>query len=394
MQQRAQQGLLERSGGLAYSSPRTAAPHSNEFAPSWSDLIWIAVAAALIRVVLCAVAMHMRGWSAFYFATLRDGDSYVKMARALHGDTSGLSLIDRRVFIGFPALIAAVGTLGIPLHWATLGLNWAASALSASLTAVLFRDRRLGWAMATLTPSYLLYSTMGMSEPTLLAFTLTGLVLVRRRQNAAGGVLLGVAGLIRPMACFAALGAIFEKKVDNWRSAVTVGGCALAALGSGLLAYHLWSGNALQNVHIYATDQRAYAGQMFTWPFGSLVLTPIRNHIALWKVAHMWTYVVLTLAACGIVLRDLRLPTTSADDRQNLQLSAPWLIGNTLFTLCVGHIWGFYQFHRFILVALPPMLWAFRKYFPDRRATWIAIAVASAALGLVGILRSDGTMLG
>lgn len=133
---------------------------------------------------------------------------------------------------------------------------------------------------------------------------------------------------------------------------------------------------------------------MFTWPFASLIMTPIRYHIALWKVFHMWTHVVLTLAACGLVLRDLRRPMTFAEDRRNLQLSAPWLIGNTLFTLCVGHIWGFYQFHRFILVALPPMLWAFRKYFPDRRAAWIAIAVASAALGLVGILRSDATMLG
>ena len=372
----------------------SAEPVAVDHSPTRADLVGVAVIAVVIRVILCTAAVHIRGWSLFHFATLRDGDSYVRMARALLGDSSGVSLIDRRVFIGYPALIAALGALGVPLHLAALGLNWASAAVSACLTAVLFRDRRLGWAMATLTPSYLLYSTMGMSESTLLAFTLAGLVLVRRRQDVGGGILLGAAGLIRPMACFAALGALFEKSREGWRSLRRVAVAAASALGAGVVAYQLWSGDALQNVQIYATDQRAYAGQLFAWPFESLIMTPIRADVALWQVVHIWTYVGLTLLACGILGRDLaRSRSRSPAELRDLRLSAPWLIGNTLFTLCVGHIWGFYQFHRFILVALPPLLWVFRRYYPKRWTGWLLIGAASAAVALVGVLRSDISIL-
>jgi hypothetical protein len=359
-------------------------------APTRRDLLTICLAALLIRALLCVLALHIRGWSALQFAMLRDGDSYIRVARALLGDPSTLRLIDRRVFIGYPALIASVAWLGVPVHVAALGLNWVATAISAILTAITFRDRRLGWAMATLTPSYLLYSTMAMSEATLLALTLGGIVIVRRHRNALGGALLGAAGLIRPMACFAALGVLFERSQKSWRSARTVAIAAACATGIGLLLYHLWSGNALESVEIYATNERAYAGQLFTWPFESLIMTPIRSGVAAWRVAYIWSYVVVTFVACWIVLRDLmRRGSRSERPLADLRLNAPWLVGNTVFTLFIGHIWGFYQFHRFILVALPPLLWLFQDYYPKRWHGWLVVGSVSFALALVGILHSD-----
>jgi hypothetical protein len=194
-----------------------------------------------------------------------------------------MSVIDWRVFIGYPALIASVAWLGVPMHLAALGLNWVAAAISATLTATLLRDRRLGWAMATLTPSYLAYSTMAMREATLLALTLAGLVIARRHRHVLGGVVLAAAVLVRPMACFAVLGALFQKSRENWRSARTVAIAATSATCLGLLLYHRWSGKALQNIQIYASDKRAYAGQLFTWPFASLITTPLRTGVAKWK---------------------------------------------------------------------------------------------------------------
>jgi hypothetical protein len=260
---------------------------------------------------------------------------------------------------------------------------------------MIFRDRRLGWAMALLTPSYLLYSTMAMSEPTLLALSLGGIAIVRCNRDVLGGGLLGAAGLIRPMAFFAVLGVLFERVRQNRRSAGVIAIAAAGAMAAGLLFHQFWSGNALQNVQIYATDKRTYAGQLFTWPFESLIMTPIRTEVASWKVAYVWSYVVVTLTACWIVLRDLVRPDTkSAQDLMNLRLCGPWLVGNTTFTLLIGHIWGFHQFHRFILVALPPLLWVFRKYYPKHWSGWVFVGALSVAIALVGVLRSDITLPG
>src|SRR5438105_11327160 len=118
-------------------------------------------------------------------------------------------------------------------------------------------------------------------------------------------------------------------------------------------------------------------------------MTPIRDGVAAWRVAYVWSYVLVTLAACWIVVRDLRRRQSGSEEYlADLRLSAPWLVGNTIFTLFIGHIWGFYQFHRFILVALPPLLWVFREYYPKRWAGWLVVGAVSFTLALVGVLRS------
>ena len=100
----------------------------------------------------------------------------------------------------------------------------------------------------------------------------------------------------------------------------------------------------------------------------------------------------MTLAACAVAACP---PLSSADEsRADLRLCAPWLIGNTIFVLFIGHIWGFYQFHRFILPALPPLLWMYRRWYPRHALTWTLVSGVCLALALVGILRSDAPFVG
>lgn len=352
------------------------------------ELVGMACCAILLRAMLFMVASYVHGWSVEDFISLRDGSSYVHLAQAFRGDPGVLSLFDRRVFPGYPALIAAVSLLGVSVPIAALALCWCATGVTAVLTTILYDDRRVGWAIVMLTPSYLMYTTTVMSEGVLLAFTVGGLALLYRSRAVAGGGLLGYAGLIRPMACFAVLGAALERARRDRRSAVTVCITSAAVVGIGLLLMRLWSGDVLQNVRIYANDNKAYAGQLFGLPFESLIMTPIRYHVPLWKVAYIWAYVLLTLAGCVIVIRRI-LSSADAKEKQLAWLSAPWLIGNTAFVICVGHIWGFHEFHRFIVPALPPLLWVFREYYPRREAVWIPIGGLSFVMALFGLLRSS-----
>ena len=127
--------------------------------------------------------------STFEVASLSDGASYLAYAEGILGDRATLlgDPWSQRVFPGYPAVIALVHLLGVSVPAAALAVNWVASGLVAVATAVLFGDARFGWGMATLTPAYLMYSTMAMSEPTLLLFTLLGLILGERRAPVSAG---------------------------------------------------------------------------------------------------------------------------------------------------------------------------------------------------------------
>src|ERR671914_321705 len=64
-----------------------------------------------------------------------DTSSYLATARGMLGDASSMTEYDRRVFPGYPAMIAAAGAVGIPLPWAALGIAWLSAGFAAAGTA-------------------------------------------------------------------------------------------------------------------------------------------------------------------------------------------------------------------------------------------------------------------
>src|SRR5438105_15868639 len=83
--------------------------------PSRGDLVRIAVTAIVLRGVLFVLATQIHGWTLSQFVLLRDGPSYVHWAAALLGNQSALDLFDRRVFIGYPLVIAGLAVTGVPI---------------------------------------------------------------------------------------------------------------------------------------------------------------------------------------------------------------------------------------------------------------------------------------
>ncbi|HEY8668683.1 MAG TPA: hypothetical protein VIL86_18695 [Tepidisphaeraceae bacterium] len=357
--------------------------------PGRRELTWMFAAAVALRLAVFMTVLAVLHVSVKDFADKADGKSYLRYAQVMCGEKPAeLRDYDMRVFPGYPALIALLHHAGLPVEWAALGISWLAAGAAVVFGALLFRDRRIGWGMVMLTPQYLLNGGMVMTESLLLALLVGGLYFAIRGRTAwtaivFGGILAGAAGVVRPMACFGVLGVIAYEFVRRrgWRG-LAFGAVAAAVVLAAMLVMHLLWGDALQSAHIYSNDKSAYNGELFTWPFKSLVTTVLftQPRPRLWKIAYILPHVPLVLAACAIVLwrwrNDCKEPEPLA------ALCGPWLLGNTLFVLCVGSVWGFAVFQRLILVALPPMLWAFQPLLPKKPLGWWALGAISFAIAV------------
>jgi hypothetical protein len=373
---------------VVHDAPRAERP-VEVAAPSVGDLVAIGVVAFAVHVALFAAARLLTGWTLTTFANLHDGESYLRIAGDMIDPETIVAHFDRRVFIGYPSVIALLGLVGVPLTAAALLASWLASAGAAVLSAQLFADRRVGWALALFPPSWLLFSTLAMSEATLLLLVAAGVYcVVRRDALILGGLALGYAGLVRPVACFAVLGllAAFAYRRE-WRKGLVVGGLAAAVVASGFLVLRLWRGDALEGVKIYAKSKHSFDGELFTWPFESLITTPLASPVSPWKIAYVWLVVAFVLGGCVLIARKARrLRGSPAGDLA--LVGAVWLIANTLFVLCMGNKYGFHYFDRHIIVALPPLLWAYSAWLPRHAAAWAVGGAVSIGLGLSGLLAS------
>lgn len=356
------------------------------------------LSAFLLRLAVFLTASHVYHIPLSAYAAKGDGASYLACAKALLGDRSDLTDYDRRVFPGYPALIALFHLTGLSLPLSALLIDWLSAAVAAAVAYALFPDRRVAWAMLFLLPHYLPNSSLAMSEAPLLAFTLAGLLLTQRNRPLAGGILLGLAGLIRPMACFAVAGALIAAATQRqWRRALIIALSATAVVAAGLLIVHLGTGDALANVRVYRDSPRAYGGALFRPPFYSLLTIPRLEHVSLGFVTYIYAHVLIVLAACAALAHrtfPLKPRAQAAGDAPGPSSSRPashalnvltltWLLSNTLFQLCIGSTWGFRHFPRFAIPAQPALFWALHPYVPRRSWPWCLAAVGIFYLAVV-----------
>ena len=317
-----------------------------------------------------------------------DTSSYLAAAAVISGDQpmSSLSEYDSRVFPGYPVLIAVAHKIGIPLRSAALCVTWISAAIAAGAAGKIFTDARVAWAMTCLVPHYVINSSLGMSEAPLLAVICLALLASQKDQLLLAGVLFGFAGMIRPMACFAMAGLLLALLRDgHWRPMVVVVLAATATFAMEWLIVQRWTGDALRGVHVYANHPGAYGGHLLGWPFQSLLTTPARDGASVGKIVYIWVHVAVVLLACGLIAdRTIRAGRPNPRD----SVSCAWLIGNTIFVLCIGSVWGFRHFPRFSIPAAPALFWTLRNFLPRQPKWWGLIAVVCVVMGVVGVIDS------
>jgi hypothetical protein len=355
-------------------------------APRRGELFWIALFTVALRVTVFFAARSHGHLSMADYTARGDTASYTAWAAVMTGDRPLASLdpYDRRVFPGYPALIAVVHLTRIPLPWAAALVTWISAGIAAAAAGKVFSDARVAWAMTCLIPHYLINSTLGMSEAPMLALTTVALLASQRDKTLLSGFLFGFAGLVRPVACFAVIGVVFalwrEKKP---RRGLIIASAALATVAVGMLVMKLWTGDAFTGPRTYATHPDAYAGHMIQWPLQAMFTVPFTEPTAPWRLVYNWIHAGLVVL--GSILLGLRL----LRDKRPLPRDAvafPWLAGNTLFTMCVGAPWGFRHFPRFTIPAAPPLFWALREWLPRRPVWWVLIAAVLFWPAVLGVI--------
>jgi hypothetical protein len=344
----------------------------------------IFAAAFFARVVFFAVASHLTGLDGVKFAELADGHSYIATARSMAGEAVLLNDYDHRVFPGLPMLLAGGIKLALPPHAMALGLNWLADALVALLTVLIFREWRLGLAIALLPPTFLMESTGVASEPTMLVFTLLSLWLLRERRMLAAGLAVGFALAIRPMALGAwAGGFAVLVLVRDGRGALRLAFGTLLALGLVALWLYRWNGDPLISFRTQYSHKDAYAGAPFCLPLENFIRFTLSRGLPPLRLGYLWAHALVALAACGLLARELWREGFGAMAARPL----PWMLGvwlalNTGVALCINGFWGVQIFPRLLVPALPALLYPFRAWLPRGALAWLAIAAASFAIGL------------
>lgn len=348
----------------------------NRFAPTARTLWRLALLTILTRAAYMLVSAKLRHLPLADYPFYGDGPEFIAYAQWLIGQAPAPSDYVSRHFPGLPATLALIMLARIPLAIGSCLFHWSMASIFVTASATLYRDWRVGLAMALVIPDLLL-STGGIqaTEGPMLAFSTLGLLCATRGRPISGGLLLGVAGVYRPMACFAVLGyACYALTRREFRRAVLVPLFSAVVVVAAVLALkHLW-GDPLKGARAYANEPTAYGGELLTWPGKSLLLTPLHQHVARPKLLLVYAHVCLAAVACILLIRR----TINPARRAPLDfLSLPWLLVNTAFVLCVGNVWGFHAFPRFIAPAAPAMFDALRRYLPKHWCAWTGIGIAS-----------------
>lgn len=356
------------------------------------DLLLVGLLALLTRLLTVVLALHFGHLSLGQYANKGDGESYLRFARWINGDASQLTDYDRRVFPGYPTLIALVGRCGVSLPMAAVGIDVVSAAIVAVFGALTFSDSRIGWAMVVLLPHWMINSSLAMSEAPMLALSMIGVFFASRGRPVDGGIFFAFAGLVRPMACFAAIamavGLFWRGKP---RSGFALLGVAAALVGVGILLMQHFTGDALHGMQVYANSPRAYGGDLLAWPGKSLIDSPVRLNASIGKIIYIYAHVAVVLLALGMLAMWTHRDWTNASagrgktEWRNIA-SLIWLGGNTALVLCIGSTWGFAHFPRFTIPAQPALAWAWRDYLPKSKWVWIVVAAGMVWFGVAGVL--------
>jgi len=350
-----------------------------------SDVLTVGAAASLVHLAIFLTVVSLFHVSLPAYTDKGDGASYKHMAAALLGQRGALDEYDARVFPGYPMLIAVTHLITrLSIAASSLLVTFISAGAAAVLSAVVFQDRRVGWAVGLALPHAWINMSLAMSEAPVLALAMTGLLLARRNRAAAAGMIFGLSVLTRPVAGFALMGLLLDQ-IARGRARRGLLAAAWAALIFllGMLIVHPITGGLFHGINVYANSPRTYAGQPFTWPTHSILWMTLHGQVG-WP---RWIYITAHVAACVggcIVLSRQNSPTDL--------LAFTWLALNTLFVLCLGlgpGAWGFNHFPRFTIPALPALAYAWRRFLPASPWLYIPLIAVLFYIGVVGVRASN-----
>jgi len=335
---------------------------------SFKRAVLLMALAAGVRLFIVGAGVSFGGRSVERYASIHDGAEYQKIARALGSLEAMRDLKPRtqRLMPGYPAAIRAVA-LAASYPVSALIVSIACAALATLLFFHLTNDAWFSAYLAVLTPSWLLYSSVAMSEGLFVALALWAFALWREGRDVQASLVAGLLTLVRPVGAlvFLALWLVRLFSPKKKQCLPMLGVYSLAPLAWIIVSTVVW-GNPLRNLDVYV--EHDYAP-----PFTAI----FRDLFSGGQDVPKQALVIFTVATNLIALVALLKEYVEKKAEETLAWLL-WLLLVSLFFLALPSEWAYECMDRFFLAALPATMMGLRWALPQR---WWGVA----ALGTAGV---------
>lgn len=310
-----------------------------------------------------------------YYSQLHDGREYQAIARAFFSQQKlkRLPAETQRLFPGYPLAIRAMSPM-MPMPIAALAIAIVAAGIATLLFYRASGNAWLGAWFAVFTPSWVLYSSVAMSEGLFLALAIGGFCLWMRRNPNASSFVLGLATIVRPVGALVFAACWIASAVERGqisRKVAVLSAMALlfliAPLAWMLAAWIVWD-DPLRQFHSYVTKD-------YTLPFVSLARGMLSGQIGLPKKILVGFTLLIHLVAAIELFRRYWQSRTSRDMAYLL-----WMLLMALFYLGLPSEWTFGSLDRFFVTAAPPLIVGLDRFLPRKTAVIAVVAAVSVAI--------------
>jgi Dolichyl-phosphate-mannose-protein mannosyltransferase len=355
--------------------------------PSKSEAVLILLLTFLVQIVEISRTV---GWRARALGTLDnlDNSSYISLAGFIRHWAPAATFTFQH-FWGYPYFIAALtGVFGLHSVDASIVL----SLISALIVCLLVHQLYGGLvavALGMVSSTWILLSVVGACEPLFMALLFASFLAARREQWVVAATLGCLATTVRPLGALMPMALlIYLLWSRNWRSTLRVSAVTLGIATAYLIPIHILTGDAFIQLRLYSSDWQTHH---FPLAHRGLLSIPLlrltQSFFYLHGFYHAWAATVLKafwilVAVVGAVLmwnprRWHDLPP----------VETIFACAYTGFLLCYNFDYIALYIQRFIVPALPFILFAVRRWIPrDRRILWpiAALSVGFNAVILIG----------
>lgn len=351
------------------------------------------LAAFVVRLTLFFLALRASHARIDEYLLRVDTPSYVAIADSTIEAARPENAWHERVFPGWSLVLVPFALLGVTQYSAVV-----LGSLLAAIVPVLYLwhtgDKGFAWLIAFVPPTWLMHSSLGMSEPLQLAASMASIALATVSPGWSG-LCMAMASLTRPQAVFAGAAILVNlfrlrkfKAAAKWVFAASLGPLALILFN--IFTYKDWVHQArmysmtpnvndeiLKSLTAFMSERN-----FFNLPFVSLILTPILSPTPTWKIVFVLTNVVFVLSSS--IILGMRIKRDSFTAHYGI-----WAILNTAFIVCGGPYWGFHSFDRYAVWALPAYAYGFSLVLPQSLKKWwllfgmILVSIVGALWGMI-----------
>jgi hypothetical protein len=307
-----------------------------------------------------------------------DNSNYIAVADAIR-HWNPATLIDLQHFWGYPYVIIAVSSV---LHISSLQALVVIS-LTCSVITCLLVHRLYGGLVAVafgfVSSAWILLSVFGGVEPLFMALLFASFLAARRERWLLAIFLGCVATTVRPIGVLAPLALLASLLWQRqWKVVVKGSAVALAMSAAYLIPIRLLTGDAFFQIKLYSVDWQEHSFPLAHR--GILTLPMLRLVQGFFYMHERWSSLPASALRIGWILATAVGAILLWMPRYSRELPLPERIFGCVYTTFLV----FYNFEtitlyipRFILPALPLILFTVRKWIPqNRRILWPLAATA------------------